>query len=78
MNNNQYRCFISNSQGSVTSNAVTLTVTSSNTAPSITTQPSNRNVVVGQNTAFFVTATGTPAPSFQWWGRTDSNHRKRS
>ena len=63
MNNNRYRVTVTNSAGSVTSNSATLTV---NQAPVITSQPVNRTVTAGQNATFSVTATGTPAPTYQW------------
>jgi phosphodiesterase/alkaline phosphatase D-like protein/2',3'-cyclic-nucleotide 2'-phosphodiesterase (5'-nucleotidase family) len=36
-------------------------------APAITTQPANAFVVAGSTRALSVVATGTPAPSFQWY-----------
>ena len=60
---NQYRAVATNSAGSATSNAATLTVT---TGPAITTQPSNQTVAAGANTSFTVAATGSPAPTYQW------------
>jgi hypothetical protein len=69
---------VSNSGGSVTSNAAALTVSA---APSITSQPSNRTVVAGQTASFSVTATGTGPLSYQWkkngtniGGATSSNY----
>jgi hypothetical protein len=61
-----FRCVVRNSVGSVTSNAATLTVTTATVAPTITTQPTNKTVTVGQSTSFSITATGTPAPTYQW------------
>jgi len=58
-----YDCVITNSCGSATSNAVSLTV---NTAPGITTQPSPQSVCAGFGASFTVAASGTPAPTFQW------------
>ena len=54
---------VSNGGGSVTSNNATLTV---KTPPSITTQPANKTVIVGQTAKFSVTATGTTPLSYQW------------
>ena len=54
--------------GSVTSNVVTLTVQS---LPSITTQPASQTILAGQNAAFVVAATGTPAPVYTWQISTD-------
>ncbi len=36
-------------------------------APAITVHPTNRSVVAGATTTFTVTATGNPAPAFQWY-----------
>jgi Ig-like domain-containing protein len=57
---------VTNSVGSATSNNATLTVNSSNVAPSITTQPANQTVTVGQSATFSVLATGTGPLSYQW------------
>ena len=38
-----------------------------NTAPVITTQPVAQSVTVGQTATFSVVATGTPAPTYQWY-----------
>ena len=57
---------VSDSAGSATSNAATLTVSAAAVAPSITTQPSNQTVTVGQAAAFTVVATGTAPLSYQW------------
>jgi hypothetical protein len=58
-----YNCVVSNACSSVTSGNATLTV---NAAPSITAQPMNRTVCSGTSASFTVSATGTPAPTFQW------------
>jgi RHS repeat-associated protein len=58
-----YTVTATNSAGSVTSNAATLTV---NTGPMITTQPAGQTVPVGGNVTFTVVATGAPAPGYQW------------
>ena len=65
-NGYRYRCVVSNSAGTVTSNAVTLTVNAAGTAPVITTQPASSTITAGQNASFSVAASGTPAPTFQW------------
>ena len=57
------RVVISNTAGSATSNNATLTVQS---APSITTQPANQTVNVGQTATFSVVASGTAPLSYQW------------
>jgi len=64
-----YRVVVSNIAGSVTSFAATLTVNESapvNVAPTITQQPMSATVLAGSTVTFAVTATGTPAPSYQW------------
>jgi hypothetical protein len=62
-NGAKFQVVVSNSAGSITSVAVTLTVDS---APTITVQPSNQTVLVDQTATFSVTATGNPAPTYQW------------
>ena len=57
---------VSNTTGSVTSNAATLTVSPAAVAPAITTQPSNQTVTAGQTATFMVAATGTAPLSYQW------------
>src|SRR5271154_1225175 len=47
-----FNVVVSNTMGSVTSNAATLTVNSSNAAPTITTQPVNQTVAAGQTATF--------------------------
>ena len=56
---------VSNVAGSVTSNNAILTVTSS-IPPTITTQPANKTVTVGQTAKFNVAATGTAPLTYQW------------
>jgi large repetitive protein len=53
-----------NAVGSTMSDAAVLTVA---TPPAITTQPSDQIVVEGQPVTFRVSATGTPAPAYQWF-----------
>ena len=57
---------VSNSAGTATSNAATLTVTPAPVAPTITTQPTNQTVTVGQTATFTVVASGTAPLSYQW------------
>ncbi len=61
-----YTCVVTNSAGSVTSNAATLTVTSAAVAPSIATQPVNATVTAGASATFSVVANGTAPLSYQW------------
>ena len=58
-----YDVVVSNAGGSTTSAAATLTV---GIPPSISVQPLNQEVTVGQNASFIVTATGTPPLNYQW------------
>jgi Putative Ig domain/Immunoglobulin domain/Immunoglobulin I-set domain len=66
MSGYQYRAVFTNSAGSATSNAATLTVDPPPVAPSITTQPANQTVTAGQTATFSVVATGTAPLSYQW------------
>lgn len=58
-----FRVIVTNAVGNATSNSAALTV---NSAPAITVQPSNQTVIAGQTATFTVTATGNPAPTYQW------------
>ncbi len=59
-----YTVTASNSAGNVTSNGAVLTVLSS--PPAITAQPQSQTDPVGAAAIFMVTATGAPAPTYQW------------
>ena len=59
-----YTVRVTNSQGTVTSSAATLTIPTS--APVITTQPANLDVSTATPATFTVVATGNPAPTYQW------------
>jgi len=61
-----FRVIVTNSVSSITSNTVTLTVNPATVGPSITTQPANRTVNVGQTATFSVVAAGTAPLSYQW------------
>ncbi len=61
-NGNQYRCIVSNANGSVTSSAAKLTLL---TAPTITTQPASAYVVLGKTATFKVVASGSGL-TYQW------------
>jgi hypothetical protein len=66
-NGEQFAVTVTNSAGSVTSNAAVLTVTSTqSSAPTITTQPANQTVAAGQTATFSVVATGTGTLTYQW------------
>src|SRR5437879_1798022 len=57
---------VSNSAGTVTSAAATLTVNAAAVAPTITTPPANQTVTAGQTATFAVVAGGTAPLSYQW------------
>jgi alpha-tubulin suppressor-like RCC1 family protein len=61
-----YTVTVTNSLGSVTSNAATLTVTAAATTPTITTQPSSSTVISGGAASFSVVASGTSPLAYQW------------
>src|SRR6266403_1036591 len=65
-NGAQFIVLVSNSVGSVTSGAATLSVNAGAVAPSITTQPASQTVMTGQTATFSVAATGTGPLSYQW------------
>lgn len=58
-----YRVVATNSAGSVSSSVATLTV---NAPPGIGAAPSNQAISAGETLTLTVTATGVPAPTFQW------------
>lgn len=58
-----YTVTVSNSAGSVTSDAAVLTV---DTPPAITTQPVSQSLVAGSTATFTVTASGTAPLTYQW------------
>src|SRR5467141_1490918 len=57
---------VSNTAGTVTSVAATLTVNPAAVAPTIITQPGNQTVTAGQTAAFTVVAAGAAPLSYQW------------
>jgi hypothetical protein len=62
-NGNEYRAVFTNSIGTATTVAATLTV---QFAPSVTTNPTSKTVTAGQNVTFTAAASGNPTPSVQW------------
>ncbi|MBR5659914.1 MAG: hypothetical protein IKX10_11015 [Lachnospiraceae bacterium] len=72
LNGWQFRCIVTDASGqSVASNAATLTVTQA--APKITTQPANKSVTAGTTAKFTVAATGTGTLTYQWQSRKNSS-----
>jgi large repetitive protein len=65
-NAGSYRAVVSNSGGSATSAAATLTVNPAVVAPAITTQPASQTITAGANVTFSVAASGTAPLSYQW------------
>ena len=62
-NGSQYRTVFSNTCGTATTSAATLSV---NTQPAVLTQPSPQTVCDGQTVSFTATAGGAPTPTVQW------------
>jgi len=54
------------------SNVATLNVVAAMTPPQFSQQPTDMTVVAGQTASFSVVATGTPAPTVQWYRATTS------
>jgi len=65
-NGAKFDVVVSNSAGTATSSSATLTVNPVATAPTISSQPSNQSVTVGQTATFNVTAGGSAPLSYQW------------
>ena len=68
-NAGSYNVVVTNSAGSVTSNAMVVSV---DVAPTITTEPQSQTVASGQTVSFSATASGTPSASYQWQVSTNS------
>jgi alpha-tubulin suppressor-like RCC1 family protein len=64
-NGAQFRVIVSGAEGSTTSNAAILTVAANSGAPTITSQPQDRLVILGANATFSVTASGGGL-GYQW------------
>jgi hypothetical protein len=70
-NGYRFRAVFTNSVGSATTTAATLTVQS---APGVTTNPSNTTVNAGQTATLTAAASGNPAPTVQWQVSTDGGN----
>src|SRR4029077_7083387 len=57
---------VTNTAGTVTSSAATLTVNPAPVAPTITAGPVNQTVTAGQTATFTVVAAGTASLGYQW------------
>jgi sugar lactone lactonase YvrE len=66
-----YSVIVSNSAGSVTSTAATLTVNLPPSSPTITTQPFSEPAAVGHNVSFSIAASANPVANYQWSVSTD-------
>lgn len=65
-NAQKLRVVVSNSAGSVTSAATTLTVNAASVAAALTLHPSNQSVTAPAVATFTAAAVGTPTPTLQW------------
>jgi kumamolisin len=63
LNGEEFQCLVSNAYGTATTTPVTLTLQQ---APAFTVQPTSAIVSVGDSAMFSATATGLPAPTYQW------------
>jgi formylglycine-generating enzyme required for sulfatase activity len=61
-----YSVVVSNAAGSLVSSGASLTINPASSMPSIVSQPSSKSVSPGSTVVFTVTATGSPAPFYQW------------
>ena len=69
----EYRAVFTNSQGSATTTAASLTVTATPlyTTPAVTTNPVGQSVSANQTVSFTAAASGNPVPTVQWQLSTD-------
>ncbi len=66
MSGRMFRAVFTNSQGSATTTAATLTVVPGGGAPVVTEQPVDRGAPGGRRVAFTAAADGAPVPTVQW------------
>ncbi|HEX6834361.1 MAG TPA: immunoglobulin domain-containing protein, partial [Rudaea sp.] len=62
-NGNEYRAVFTNSSGTATTTAASLTV---HYSPSVTTNPTSQSLLAGNTASFTAAAGGNPAPTVQW------------
>lgn len=63
-----YKVVVTNTVGSATSNSAQVTITQAQSAPTIAQNtPANRVVLKGEILSLSVSASGNPAPSYQWY-----------
>ncbi|MCU1676286.1 MAG: hypothetical protein JWM93_1044, partial [Frankiales bacterium] len=67
-NGTRYRALFTNSTGTATTTAATLTI---NEAPAVTAQPVDTTAAAGATATFTATASGLPAPTVQWQSSPD-------
>src|SRR5262249_9387748 len=72
-NGYQYRAVFSNSSGTTTTTAATLTVQASQSAPVVTQNPADVSVAPGATVTFTAAAIGNPTPTVQWQSGTGTN-----
>ncbi len=65
-NNSEYRCVVSNTYGSVTSNSADLTVSNQPTKPEITADPKDTTAFLGTTTTFSLSVIGATPFEYQW------------
>ena len=61
-----YVVLVTNSAGTVTSTAATLTVNATVNAPAFTAQPVSQTIAAGSTVVFTAVANGAPTPTYQW------------
>ena len=80
MGGDEYEAVFTNSAGSATTSAATLTVNAATSAPIITANPTKQSATAGTNVSFTASASGSPTPTVQWQissdgGKTFSAHQ---
>jgi len=72
-NGYRFRAKATNASGTATSDAATLTISTTPVAPAFTTQPASQTTTAGTLVAFTVNASGYPTPTFQWESSPDGS-----